>query len=87
MKRILIWTAIAFILITLVTMENNAASDGLSAYGFPIRFYSYTGAKADPSTPDHFGFKPISLLIDISYTSIIGCFARLVSRTFRKTGS
>jgi hypothetical protein len=76
MKVFLIWFTISFVVITLLTMKNKAASDGISSYGFPYTFYSYTSGKIDN---DNFSsvvhFRPLHFLIDLSLGGVIGACA------------
>lgn len=46
-KSIIIWTIIIFITITLLTMKEEAASDGFDTYGFPFTFYDNFEGKCD----------------------------------------
>lgn len=59
---------------TLLTMKQEAASDGFDTYGFPFTFYDNFEGKCD-NCYDNFGFKPILFFADIL---IILVFAYLI---------
>ena len=50
MKRFFAWCTGVFLLITVITVQYNAASDGWTRYGFPETFYTYTSGKMEPGT-------------------------------------
>ncbi|MEO3402355.1 hypothetical protein AAFN85_00530 [Mucilaginibacter sp. CAU 1740] len=75
MKIFLPVTLIAFITITLITMQNHAASDGMSNYGFPKTFYSFTSGKTIYSYGVTYHFLIINFLIDIVFAMIFGLIA------------
>jgi hypothetical protein len=54
-----------------MTMKNEAASDGFDKYGFPLTYYDHFEGKCD-NCYDKYGFKPLSLLTDILFATIIG---------------
>ncbi|MBI2729992.1 MAG: hypothetical protein HYX40_04440 [Sphingobacteriales bacterium] len=61
-KWVLLVSLIIFVALTILTIKNEADSDGFSKYGFPLRFYSYTDGKCDNCNQ---GFKTTNLLLDI----------------------
>ncbi len=70
-KSTIIWTIVFFVALTLMTMKNEAASDGFDKYGFPLTYYDHFEGKCD-NCYDKYGFKPLSLLTDILFATIIG---------------
>jgi len=68
----MIWFSVTFVCFTLITMENNAASDGISSYGFPKTFYSYTGGKTDPGFYKDHGFNAPNFIVDLIFYGFIG---------------
>jgi hypothetical protein len=58
-------------------MQQHAMSDGISSYGFPLTFYSYSGGKLDRQNTQ-LGFQPINLILDV-------CIAFVSVFLFRKT--
>jgi len=71
MKRVLIYTVATFGIITLITSDNEGMSDGVSSYGFPQTFYSYTGGKTISGTYNDYGFVPFAILIDIPFAAVV----------------
>ena len=69
-KQTIIWTILIFIGLTLLTMKNDAASDGSNSYGFPFTFYNYFSGKCD-NCYDKFGFKLLYLLADIGLIAVL----------------
>ena len=83
-KSTIIWTTIIFVTLTLLTMKNEAASDGFSVYGFPVVYYDHFEGKCD-NCYGKFGFKPINLLIDILFAMSFGFLVTIVKGKFLKT--
>jgi len=68
--RTLLWTILVFVTLTLLTMENDAASDGFNRYGFPFTFYDYFGGLCDHCY-DKYGFRLTYLLADFFLTGLV----------------
>ncbi len=81
-KSTIIWTIIIFISLTLLTMKNEAASDGFNTYGFPFTFYDYFEGKCD-NCYGEYGFKPLYLFVDIFITMLIGFFIGKFTKWFK----
>lgn len=69
-KQTIIWTIGIFFILTVLTMKNEASSDGISSYGFPLTFYNLFNGKCD-NCYDQYGFKILSLLTDIGIIAVI----------------
>ncbi len=72
-----------FVVITLFTMQQKAASDGIDAYGFPFVFYDYFGGKCNDCY-DEYGFKPLFLGVDLTITMAIVYVTTKVLDLYRK---
>lgn len=79
-----IWTILIFIVLTLLTMKNEASSDGLNTYGFPFTFYDHFTGKCDDCY-GKFGFKKLNFILDVLIiTATIFTVITLKSKTFFK---
>ncbi len=71
-----------YLLLSLLTFENNAASDGFTKLGFPFSFYVYSEGKlTDSNLASGFGFSIKYFLIDLF---ILTTFIILVNFAFDK---
>ena len=69
-----IWgTIVVFVGVTLLTIKNQAPSDGLNSYGFPFTFYDYFSGKCD-NCYAKYGFKLLYLFADIGLTALLVFF-------------
>lgn len=88
MKRIFFVTLgviIAFGLLTLVTYEDNAASDAFTLIGFPFRFYVQTeGRLTDPKYAADFGYFPKYLIYNILILLISIIVVNIIVSRFSK---
>ncbi len=80
-KSTIIWTIIIFVALTLMTMKNEAASDGFDIYGFPFTYYDHFEGKCDDCY-SKLGFKPVSLLADILFAMTFGFLVTILKRKF-----
>ncbi len=80
-KSTIIWTIIVFVTLTLLTMKNEASSDGLDTYGFPFTYFDHFEGKCD-GCYSKFGFKPNYLLIDILFAMTFGFLITIVKSKF-----
>jgi len=71
MRVTLVWIVVSFVLITLSTMDKEAMVDGISSYGFPQTFYSYTGGKAEPKVYATLGFNPLAFIVDVVFAALL----------------
>ena len=80
-KSIIIWTIVIFITLTLVTMKNEGAFDGVGAFGFPFTYYDYFEGKCD-NCYRNFGLKPFYLIVDVLFALVLGFLIILFKRKF-----
>lgn len=74
-----------YLLLTLFTFENNAASDGFTKLGFPFSFYVYSEGKlTDPTLASGFGFSTKYFLIDLLMLIIFIVLANFIADKWRK---
>lgn len=66
---ILVWTALLFLGLTIVTASIEAPSDGNNSFGFPFTFYRVYGGKRTYYHPDDFSI--LTLLLDVLCAGII----------------
>lgn len=78
-QSIIIWTILVFVTLTLLTMKNEAASDGIDTYGFPFTFFDHFGGKCDDCY-HKFGFKITHLFIDILFALTSSFFITILKR-------
>lgn len=78
-QSIIIWTILFFVTLTLLTMKNEAASDGIDTYGFPFTFFDHFGGKCDDCY-HKFGFKITHLFIDILFALTSVFFITILKR-------
>ena len=80
-KSTILWTVIIFVALTLLTMKNEAASDGFDTYGFPFIYFDHFEGKCN-NCYGKFGFKPLYLLVDILFAMTFGFLITIFKRKF-----
>lgn len=66
----ILFTAVIFTGLTLLTMKKEAASDGIDSYGYPFTFYDEFGGKCD-NCYSQYGFHWSYLLADIGLVATL----------------
>ena len=80
-----IWIIVLFSVATALTMELNAAHDGMDKLGFPLTFYDHFSGKCH-GCHKNFGFKLPSLVIDLGLTTMV-VFIAMTIRRLNKTNA
>lgn len=81
-NKIFILSATLFVIITFISIKNEAASDGDNEYGFPFVFYRYTDGKCNNCNQ---GFNLINLLLDILISFSVSGIIMLVFNKRKKS--
>lgn len=66
---------VLFVFITIVTSKKEATADGSDVYGFPLKFYSYTGGKCVVPGCNGPFWNYINLILDLLITFVFAATA------------
>jgi hypothetical protein len=69
-KEAILFGIVAWIILTLLFIEDKTATDGITALGFPWYFYSYTDGKIAYVNQSQLGFNFSNLIVDISSLAV-----------------
>ena len=84
-KQVIIGSFIIFAGATLLTMKNEAVSDGFDVYGFPFIFYDRFEGKCDKCY-DQYGFHTFNFLADIGLSIALGISLIVLKNNILKPG-
>ncbi|KQM78069.1 hypothetical protein ASE74_15270 [Pedobacter sp. Leaf216] len=75
-----------FALLTAISYQDNAASDGFTKIGFPFNFYLYSGGKfSNPSITSDFGFSTKYFIADLFILILVIVIGNIVVNKWRET--
>ncbi|MEO7212896.1 hypothetical protein [Mucilaginibacter sp.] len=75
----------AWVILTYLFSKNDAAADGVTAYGFPFYFYTKAGGKMILGSGEQMGFDFIHLIWDLCcLAGLVYIVNRLLTRSLKK---